>query len=67
MEKAVEFMKKSVLASGRALKLNRFTLAACLEYLKREGEQETAHEIVELLKERGGSFSNDIYSSLVDY
>ena len=67
MEKAVEFMKKAVLASGRALKLNRFTLAACLEYLKREGEQETAHEIVELLKERGGSFSNDIYSSLVDY
>ncbi|XP_024023422.1 pentatricopeptide repeat-containing protein At2g20710, mitochondrial [Morus notabilis] len=66
MAKAVETMKKAVLANEPKLKLNRSTLAVCLEYLKREGDVETAHEILGLLREQN-SLSNDICDRLVNF
>ena len=66
MAKAVETMKKAVLASRPGWKFNRSTFAACLEYLKKEGDLKAAHEILGLLRERG-LCSNEIYNRLVDY
>ncbi|KAL5581792.1 hypothetical protein UlMin_014234 [Ulmus minor] len=66
MERAVENLKKTVLARGRGWKLNRFTLAECLDYCKTKGDIEVAHEILGLLKEQG-SLSATIYDRLLDY
>ncbi|PON32427.1 Pentatricopeptide repeat [Parasponia andersonii] len=66
MAKAVESMKKAVSANGSVWKFSRSTFAACLEYLKKEGDLEAAHEISGLLRERG-LCSNEIYNRLVDY
>lgn len=67
MEKAVETMKKAVLGANEPnLKLNLSTLATCLEHLKKEGDVETAHEILGLLRERD-YFSNDIHNRLVKF
>lgn len=66
MAKAVEMMRKAILASGRKLRLNPSTLAACLEYLKREGDKEAAHEILGFLRENG-KFSSEVCNRLVDF
>ena len=66
MEKAVETMKKAALACQPQCKPKRFTLAACLEYLKGKGDVEVAHEILRLLKEQG-LFSTGMYNRLLNY
>ncbi|GLT86906.1 hypothetical protein SLE2022_050160 [Rubroshorea leprosula] len=55
MTKAVESMKKAILANSppRKLELNHLTLAACLEYLKRQGEVEAVEELLKLLNDKG--------------
>ncbi|KAH7533328.1 pentatricopeptide repeat-containing protein At2g20710, mitochondrial [Ziziphus jujuba] len=66
MAKAVETMKKAVLACEQQWKPNRFTLAACLEYLKGEGNVEVADEILTLLREQG-FVSTGMYNRLQNY
>ena len=66
MSKAVEMVKKAILASGPKSRLKLSTLAACLEYLKREGNKEAALEIVGLLRD-SGSFESGVCSRLVDF
>lgn len=66
MEKAVETMKKTILASQPGWKLNRLTLAACLDYLKGKGEVEVAEEILRLLKKHS-LFSTGIHERLLNY
>ncbi|GKU96472.1 hypothetical protein SLEP1_g9704 [Rubroshorea leprosula] len=53
MTKAVESMKKAILANSppRKLELNHLTLAACLECLKRQGEVEAVEELLKLLND----------------
>ena len=63
---AVEMMRKAMLASGWKLRLSRPTLAACIEYLKREGDEEAAHEILGFLREKG-TFSGEVCNRLVDF
>lgn len=66
MEKAVETMKKAILASQPGWMPNRFTLAACLDYLKGNGEVEVAEEILRLLREHV-HFSTGVYERLLNY
>ncbi|KAL5581793.1 hypothetical protein UlMin_014235 [Ulmus minor] len=65
MERAVENLKKSVLARP-GLKFDCFTLAACIDYCKTKGDIEVAHEILGLLKERGSLLATK-YDRLQDY
>lgn len=66
MAKAVETMKKAVLACQQQWKPNRFTLAACLEYLKGEGDVEVADEILRSLREQD-FLSTGMYNRLLNY
>ena len=66
MAKAVEMMRKAILASRPKLRLDHSTLAACLEYLKREGDKEAVHEILGFLKE-STTFSGDVCNRLLDF
>ncbi|XP_062107336.1 pentatricopeptide repeat-containing protein At2g20710, mitochondrial-like [Humulus lupulus] len=66
MGKAVECMKKAILAGGPRWKVNRTTFVAFLEYLKKEGNMEPAHEILRLLHERGFC-SDDFHRKFVEY
>ncbi|OVA14938.1 Pentatricopeptide repeat [Macleaya cordata] len=66
IQKAVETMKKSILASHPRWKPNRVTLAACLEFLKGKGDVEGAQEFVKLLLS-SGSFSMDVCERLLNY
>ncbi|XVF01981.1 hypothetical protein REPUB_Repub04eG0136700 [Reevesia pubescens] len=50
MEKAVENMKKALSTGPPGWKSNPATLAACFDYLKREGGIEVAEELVNLLR-----------------
>ncbi|XP_022764060.1 pentatricopeptide repeat-containing protein At2g20710, mitochondrial-like [Durio zibethinus] len=64
MAKAVETMKKAILASISGWKPNIVTLAACLRFLKGENNIEVAEELLQLLRVRG-YFSIDVYDKLV--
>ncbi|XP_023531849.1 pentatricopeptide repeat-containing protein At2g20710, mitochondrial-like [Cucurbita pepo subsp. pepo] len=64
--KAVEAMKKAISASPPGWKPNYYTLAACLEYLKTNGNVEAAEEIVRLLGKHN-IISSHINDRLVDY
>ncbi|CAK9177596.1 unnamed protein product [Ilex paraguariensis] len=66
MEKAVETMKKSILASHPGWKPNLPTLASCLEYLKGKGDVEGAEDIMRLL-EKKGHFSEDLHDRIIKY
>ncbi|KAH7844615.1 hypothetical protein Vadar_029939 [Vaccinium darrowii] len=52
-KKAVETMRKAVLASYTGWKPNLATVAACLDYLNGKGNIEVAVELIELLKVKG--------------
>lgn len=52
MDKAVETMKKAILASRPGWTPNFATLASCLEYLEGKGDEDTAKEIKRLLQEK---------------
>ncbi|GAV70429.1 PPR domain-containing protein [Cephalotus follicularis] len=65
MTKAVETMKKAVLACQAGWKPNIYTLAACLEYLKSQGDVEAAEELLSLLREKG-HFSTNIFNELMN-
>ncbi|KAA8524401.1 hypothetical protein F0562_010808 [Nyssa sinensis] len=65
MAKAVETMKKAILASQPGWKPNSVILASCLEYLKGKEDVEAAEELISLLGERG-HFSTDMHNKLVD-
>ncbi|XVE49915.1 hypothetical protein DITRI_Ditri01bG0120000 [Diplodiscus trichospermus] len=64
MAKAVETLKKAILTSMSGWKPSTGTLAACLEFLKRENNIEAAEELLQLLRVRG-HFSSDVYDRLV--
>ncbi|XWS39466.1 hypothetical protein CRYUN_Cryun18bG0056700 [Craigia yunnanensis] len=64
MAKAVETLKKAILASISGWKPNIVTLAACLKFLEGEINIEAAEEILQLLRV-GGHFSTDVYDRLV--
>ncbi|XWS54191.1 hypothetical protein CRYUN_Cryun10bG0068500 [Craigia yunnanensis] len=64
MAKAVETLKKAVLASISGWKPNIITLAACLKFLKGENNMEAAEELLQLFRVRG-HFSTDVYDRLV--
>lgn len=64
--KAVETMKKAISASQPVWNPNYYTLAACLEYLKTNGNVELAEEIIGLLRKHN-IVSEDICHGLVDY
>ncbi|CAL5342591.1 unnamed protein product [Camellia sinensis] len=49
MAKAVEIMKKAIMADQRGWKLNYVTLTACVVYLKETGDTEVAEEFTRLL------------------
>lgn len=66
MEKAVEAMKKAILASRPEWKPNRGTLIACFEFLKGKGDVEVAGEFIRLLKEQG-HFTTQTYARLENY
>ena len=51
MEKAVDTMKKALMATPQGRKPNPVTLRACLEYLKDKGDVEVAENLIRLLKE----------------
>ncbi|KAF5733053.1 hypothetical protein HS088_TW17G00589 [Tripterygium wilfordii] len=51
--KAVETMKEAFLARRPGWKPNQNTLAACVKYMKGQGEEEGAEEILKSLKEEG--------------
>ncbi|XP_019225333.1 PREDICTED: pentatricopeptide repeat-containing protein At2g20710, mitochondrial-like [Nicotiana attenuata] len=53
MEKAVETLKKAILASMPLRKPNIDSWAPCIDYLQSNGDVERAEEIKRLLKERG--------------
>ncbi|XWS68629.1 hypothetical protein CRYUN_Cryun04dG0107200 [Craigia yunnanensis] len=63
MAKAVETLKKAILASSSGWKPNAGTWAACLEFLKGENNIEAAEELLQLLRVRG-HFSTDVYDRL---
>ena len=52
MEKAVDTMKKALMATPQGRKPNPVTLRACLEYLKEKGDVEEAENLIRLLSER---------------
>ncbi|CAK9323729.1 unnamed protein product [Citrullus colocynthis] len=64
--KAVETLKKAISVSRPGWKPNYHTLAACLEYLKTNGNVEVAEEIVGLLRKRDIVPLN-IFNRLEDY
>ncbi|KAB1209998.1 hypothetical protein CJ030_MR6G023547 [Morella rubra] len=66
MEKAVETMKKALLACRPGSVPNRLILAACLDYLKEKGDAQTAEEILRLLRENC-HFSTSICEGLQNY
>ena len=66
MEKAVQTMKKALLANRRGWRPNPFTLAACLEYVKEKGELQLVLEILKLCRE-GGHISIATNDRLVSY
>ncbi|KAA8526392.1 hypothetical protein F0562_008405 [Nyssa sinensis] len=49
MAKAVDTMRKAILANPRGWKLNRVTLTACLEYLKKNGDVDVSEEFTGLI------------------
>ncbi|OIT32730.1 PREDICTED: pentatricopeptide repeat-containing protein At2g20710, mitochondrial-like [Nicotiana attenuata] len=53
MEKAVETLKKAILASEPLWKPNIHSWAPCVDYLQSNGDTERADEIKKLLEERG--------------
>ncbi|KAA8524404.1 hypothetical protein F0562_010805 [Nyssa sinensis] len=65
MAKAVETMKKAILASQPGWKPNGVILASCLEYLNGKEDVEAAEELISLLGERG-HFSTEMHNKLVD-
>lgn len=66
MEKAVETMKKVILANrpGRRRRPNPFILFSCIKYLKEKGDLEPALEILKLFN---GHISATAYDGLVSY
>ncbi|KAB1209997.1 hypothetical protein CJ030_MR6G023546 [Morella rubra] len=66
MEKAVETMKKSLLACRPGRVPTRLILAACLGYLKEKGDVQTAEEILRLLRDNC-HFSTSICEELKNY
>ena len=64
MAKAVETLKKAILASISGWKPNIDTLAACLQFLKGENNIVAAEELLELLRVRG-HFLTDVYDRFV--
>lgn len=64
--KAVETLKKAISVSRPGWKPNYHTLAACLEYLKTNGNVEVAEEMVGLLRKRDIVPLN-IFNRLEDY
>lgn len=66
MEKAVEMMNKTFVASQVGWKPDRRTLIACFEFLKGQGGVEVAEEFIRLLKEQG-HFSADTCSRFASY
>ncbi|CBI21840.3 unnamed protein product, partial [Vitis vinifera] len=52
MEKAVDTLKKALLATSQGWKPNPVTLSACLEYLKGKGDVEEAENLIRLLREQ---------------
>ncbi|XWS63403.1 hypothetical protein CRYUN_Cryun06bG0094000 [Craigia yunnanensis] len=64
MAKAVETLKKAILASISGWKPNIDTLAVCLEFLKGENNIVAAEELLELLRVRG-LVSTDVYDRFV--
>lgn len=66
MEKAVELMKKVILASQPGWKPNFAVLGSCLEYLKGNGDVDKVEEIKRLLEEKGHN-SADICEKIVKY
>ncbi|KAJ7948302.1 Pentatricopeptide repeat-containing protein [Quillaja saponaria] len=63
MEKAVETLKKVILASQPGWKPNLSIVGSCIEYLKGKGDLESEMEILRLLRERGYSEIPDFGSS----
>lgn len=64
--KAVKTMKKAAMACQPQWKPSRYTLAACLKYLKEKGDVEEAREILRLFREQG-YFSTGMYPRLLSY
>ncbi|KAF5726386.1 pentatricopeptide repeat-containing protein [Tripterygium wilfordii] len=62
--KAAETMKKAFMARRPGWKPCEYTLAACLKYMKGQGEEEEALEILRSL-EKGGHISSQIYDQLL--
>ena len=52
MEKAVDTLKKALLATSQGWKPNPVTLSACLEYLKGKDDVEEAENLIRLLREQ---------------
>ncbi|KAK7324718.1 hypothetical protein VNO77_28514 [Canavalia gladiata] len=66
MEKAVQAMKKAVLAKRPGWRPNPFTLVACIKFLKEKGDLELALEILKLCIENS-HISVTSYDGLVSY
>ncbi|OVA14940.1 Pentatricopeptide repeat [Macleaya cordata] len=64
--KAVETLKKAILARRSGWKPNRDTLAACLEYMKGQEDVEGAEELLKFLGYPGPS-SMDVWERLLNY
>ncbi|KAJ0051356.1 hypothetical protein Pint_02235 [Pistacia integerrima] len=64
MAKSVETMKRAILVSQPGWKPNQFTLAACYEYSRQQGDMEAAEEFLKLLKKRSESVGH-IHDKLV--
>ncbi|KAJ0078632.1 hypothetical protein Patl1_22595 [Pistacia atlantica] len=64
MAKSVETMKRAILVSQPWWKPNQFTLAACHEYSRQQGDMEAAEEFLKLLKKRSESLGH-IHDKLV--
>ncbi|KAK4786874.1 hypothetical protein SAY86_010707 [Trapa natans] len=66
MPKALEALKKSIQVSKYGRRPDKFTLAACLGYLKEKGEVGAAHELLSSLR-KTSSFPEEVYEALLTY
>ncbi|XP_057455676.1 pentatricopeptide repeat-containing protein At2g20710, mitochondrial-like [Lotus japonicus] len=66
MDKAVETLKKAILAGRPGWKAYPFTLAQCIEHLKEKRDSELASEILRLCGERG-YFTAATHDRLLSY
>ncbi|KAG9159551.1 hypothetical protein Leryth_013534 [Lithospermum erythrorhizon] len=65
-EKAVEMMKRAILQMQSPEEINFYTLAGCLEYLKKIGDVNRAEELIQFTEEHNQS-AVDVRSRIKEY